>query len=232
MSRILRHVIEAPKIIVGEKHLDIHKEKEAQNHLMNIFPTVAVTTDPNGAKFLPIQEVFKIEQVFQEEKVKSNKAGYKSGYDAGLNKGLEEAQKVLRQFDTAINDIVSLREAVFEEARKEILQLVTKISEKVTFGAIKADPEITLKIISGVIDTLIDRSKLKIKVNPQHLPIVEQNIDNFLRESTAIKDIVIEADPRVKFGGCFIETPTGDIDARLDSQFEVIKDLLESDGGE
>jgi flagellar biosynthesis/type III secretory pathway protein FliH len=30
----------------------------------------------------------------------------------------------------------------------------------------------------------------------------------------------------VKYGGCFIETPTGDIDARLESQFEVISDAV------
>ena len=81
-------------------------------------------------------------------------------------------------------------------------------------------------MIRGVIDSLIDRSRLKIKVNPDHLPIVEQNIDRFLEGSTTIKELAIEPDPRVKHGGCFIETPTGDIDARLESQFDVIADTL------
>jgi flagellar biosynthesis/type III secretory pathway protein FliH len=55
---------------------------------------------------------------------------------------------------------------------------------------------------------------------------VEQNINRFLKGSTSIKEITIEPDLRVSYGGCFIETPTGDIDARLESQFEVIDEVL------
>ena len=72
------------------------------------------------------------------------------------------------------------------------------------------------------------RSRLKIKVNPNHHPIIEQNIDKFLSGSTTIKEITIVPDPRVRFGGCFIETPSGDIDARLESQFEVVEEVLVS----
>ena len=81
-------------------------------------------------------------------------------------------------------------------------------------------------MIGGVIDQLVDRTKLRVKVHPDHLPLVEQNMDRFLASSTVIKDLKFEADPRVRMGGCFIETPTGDIDARLSSQFEVIEDTL------
>jgi len=73
---------------------------------------------------------------------------------------------------------------------------------------------------------LLDRSRLKIRVNPNHLPLVEQNIETFMKGSAAIKEIEIAADPRVQYGGCFIETPRGDIDARLESQFEVIEDTI------
>ena len=59
--------------------------------------------------------------------------------------------------------------------------------------------------------------------------VIEQGIDRFLGGSTSIKELTVVPDPRVRFGGCFIETPTGDIDARLESQFEVIEDALRID---
>jgi flagellar assembly protein FliH len=77
-----------------------------------------------------------------------------------------------------------------------------------------------------MIDQLVDKSRLKIKVHPDHLPIMEQNIDRFLQNSTAIKELTFEADPRVRMGGCFIETPSGDIDARLESEFEIIENAI------
>jgi flagellar assembly protein FliH len=227
-SKIIRKPVSGSAIFIGERHLDFDVESKAEKHLGVLFPVVSVITDADGAKLIPVQEVFKMEEILKKELEKAHQEGYEQGYQAGLNKGLEEATKVSEQFDLAIKDAVGQREAILEEAREKVLELVIEISRKVTFDAIEVDPDTTLTMISGVIDTLIDRSRLKIKVNPDHHPIVEQNINRFLKNSTAIKEISIEPDPRVRYGGCFIETPTGDIDARLESQFEVLKEVLVS----
>ncbi len=224
--------MDAPSVFIGEKQLDSAIEARAEEKLSTLFPVVSVTTDANGARLIPIQEVFKMERVFADEVQKARQAGIQQGYQSGMQKGLEEAGKILKEFDRAIKDTVEQREALFEEARQEVLDLIVQISRKVTFDAVVADPEVTLEIINGVINTLVDRSKLKIKVNPDHLPIIEQNMNRFLKGSTSIKELSIEPDPRVNYGGCFIETPTGDIDARLESQFEVIEEALKRHEGQ
>lgn len=233
MSKIIRQSTPAPTVYIGEKHLDFEREELAESKLGSIFPLVSVVTDADGAKLIPIQEIFKIERVYKEEKLKARQSGHDEGYQTGLNQGRAEgraqAEKVLQQLDQAIKDAVQQRETLLSEAKEKILDLVIQISRKVTFDAITVDPETTLAMISGVIDTLIDRSKLKIKVNPDHLPIVEQNIERFMVGSATIKEISVEPDPRVCYGGCLIETPTGDIDARLESQFEVIEETILSD---
>ena len=224
--------MDAPSVFISEKQLDSAIEARAEEKLSTLFPVVSVTTDANGARLIPIQEVFKMERVFADEVQKARQAGIQQGYQSGMQKGLEEAGKILKEFDRAIKDTVEQREALFEEARQEVLDLIVQISRKVTFDAVVADPEVTLEIINGVINTLVDRSKLKIKVNPDHLPIIEQNMNRFLKGSTSIKELSIEPDPRVNYGGCFIETPTGDIDARLESQFEVIEEALKRHEGQ
>ena len=83
-----------------------------------------------------------------------------------------------------------------------------------------------MTMIEGVINTLTDRSRLKVKVNPEHLSIVERSLDRFLKDSAAVKEVSIEADPRVRYGGCLIETPAGDVDARLESQLDIIGEVL------
>lgn len=229
MSRLIRYAKDAPTVFVGERHLDHDRQNEAVQKIGTIFPLVSVTTDPDGARFIPIEEVFKIEAAFEEAKRQAHEQGRREGHEAGLQEGLAKAREVLKQFDGAIKDAVGQRATLLDEAKQQVLDLVLRISRKVTFDAIEADPEATLKLIAGVIDTLLDRSRLKIKVNPDHLPIVEQNIDTFLQGSATIKEIKIEPDPRVRYGGCFIETPTGDIDARVESQFEVIEEAILSD---
>jgi len=226
LSKIIRHCESAPKIYIGDKHLDFEKEARASERLAHFCPAVAVQTDPDGARLIPVLEVFKIEKTFEEEKEKARQRGYQDGHRDGLKQGRAEAEKVLKQLNQAIKSAIEQREALLDNARKNILQLVIQISRKVTFDAISADPEKTLTIINGVIENLIDRSHIKLKVHPDHLPLVEQNIDQFLKGSATIKEISIKPDPRVKYGGCFIETPTGDIDARLESQFKVIEETI------
>lgn len=230
MSSIIRHVRSAPTILIGEQQRDAVSEEKAEKRLGALFPMVTVMTAVDGSKLIPVDQVFKIEEVYQGELQKARREGFadghKRGHQEGLERGRDEARKVLSEFDTAIKDAVTQREVILQEAKQKILDLVMQISKKVTFDAIDIDREATAELIAGVIDTLVDRSRLKIKVHPDHLPIVEQNISRFLAHSTAIKELTIEPDPRVRYGGCFIETPNGDIDARLDSQFEVIAESI------
>jgi len=230
LSKIIRNTRLAPTIFVGEKTLDHDRQGEAAAQLARLFPLVMVKTDPDGARHIPIEEVGKMEVEYRQAQEEARQAGYESGFEAGKQEGLKKAKEVVRQFDAAIRDAIDRRTTMLEEARQGILKLVVQISRKVTFNAVEADPELTLKMISGVIDSLLDRSRLKIKVNPDHLPIVEQNIETFLQGSATIKEIKIEADPRVRYGGCFIETPTGDIDSRLESQFEIVEETIMADG--
>lgn len=217
--------------MIGERRRDSEAEEKAARSLGTLFPMVSVLTAPDGSRLIPIEEVLKIEQTYNDSLTRTaedaRQAGYEAGYREGLEKGRDEARKVLNDLNGAISDAVNQRQAMLEEAQRKILDLVVRISRKVTFDAIEADPETTAQMIAGVVGRLIDRSRLKIKVHPDHLAVVEQNIDRFLVGDADIKNITIEADPRVRHGGCFIETPNGDVDARLDSQFEVIEAALQ-----
>jgi flagellar biosynthesis/type III secretory pathway protein FliH len=230
LSRILRQVTDAPTVLIGERRHDPDFESQAECRLNDLFPIVAVETAMDGSKQIPIAEVFKIEEIHRQEKEDAyrsgNDTGYKDGYEEGKAEGLKEARKVLDQFDRAIKEVVEQRAAILEEARHKVLDLIVKISRKVTFDTIQIDQEATAEMISRVINQLIDKSRIKVKVHPDHLPLVEQSMDKFLSASSSIKELSIEPDPRVKYGGCFIETPTGDIDARVESQFEVIDGVI------
>lgn len=233
MSKVIRHTQPVSTVYIGEKHLDFEIVGLAEKKLNSLFPQVAIVTDADGAKLIPIQEILKIARTFEDQLGEVRQAGYDEGYRTGLNHGHAEGQtqtqQILRQFEQAIQDAVGQREALLKEAKRKILELVIQISRKVTFDAVSIDPNATLTMISGVIDTLVDRSRLKIKVNPEHYPTVEANIERFIKESPTLKEISVEPDPRVCYGGCFIETPTGDIDARVESQLEVIEETLLSD---
>ncbi len=189
-----------------------------------------IITTPEGKKQIPLQDILILQQRFQTELAAIEKdafeRGRQSGYEAGLDKGREEARKVVASLSGMLTDLTKQRHDLLSEAKENILNLVLKISEKLTFTAATLDPEITKSIITGAIDQLLDKSKIKIKVHPDHQAELEQHIDRFRGNDTAIKEFHIEPDPRVRVGGCFIETPVGDIDARLESMYDIIKQTI------
>lgn len=226
MSNIIRRVSGGEAIPIGERHHDADLELSAVERMSRFLPLVSFFTDHTGAKLIPIAEIFKVEEAFIQAQKQAEEQGYKRGLADGKDEGLKDARKVVGDLNRAVADAIGQREAMLNEARKKILSMVIQISRKVTYDAVRVDPESCLQIIDGVIDSLIDRSKLVIKVHPDHLPIVEQHINRFLENSTTIKELSIKADPRIHFGGCFVETPTGDIDARIESQIDVIEDAI------
>ncbi len=234
LSKLLTSPSIGNKVIIGEYRRDIETDRQSAKKVAGRFLGITIITTTEGKKLIPIQDLVRIEEQFQQEKEETDREAYErgriDGHKAGLSEGHREAQIVVNNFASVVKDIIGQRETLMEEARHRILELVIEISKKVTFNAARIDPEITAEIINGAINGLVDKSKIRVKVHPDHLPHIEQQIDRFKGDSTAIKELIIEPDTRVRFGGCFIETPSGDIDARVDSQMDIISESLIDDG--
>ena len=229
LSSIIRQARVDSSVFIGGRQLDSAAEAVAERKLGRLFPKVQYLNMPNGTKLISVLEVDRFADVLETDCEEARRSGYEEGRKAGNETGLAEARRVLQQFDQSITDAVSSRETMLEEAKQKILDLVIKISRKVTCDAVDIDREKTAAIIAGIINQLNDRSQLKILVHPEFVPIVEQNVRRYLTGSAMIKELIVEADPRVRLGGCFIQTPTGDIDARLESQFEIIESAILAD---
>lgn len=229
LSSIIRQARVASSVFIGERQLDAEAEIAAERKLGRLFPKVEYLIMPTGSKLISILEVDRFAEVLETEREAARRSGYEEGRKAGNEAGLAEARRVMQQFEHSIADAIRSRETMLEEAKQKILELVVRISRKVTCDAIDIDREKTAAVIAGIINQLTDRSRLKILVHPEFLPIVEQNMSRYLTGAAMIKELVIEADPRVRLGGCFIQTPAGDIDARLESQFEIIESAIMAD---
>lgn len=230
LSRVMTLPMGKSKVIIGEYLVDRDAEKEAEALIDSTHPGVMVLTTTDGKKQIPLQQLLMIENKYQAE-IKAAyhrglEEGRTAGYEKGSHDGREEARKVVASLTGLINDVTRQRQKLLTEAREHIFEMVIKISKKLSFEAAAINPEITMSIIAGAIEQLLDKSRINVKVNPDHLPEIEQHIDRYRGRDTAIKEISFEADPRVRAGGCFIETPSGDIDARMESMFEIIRQSL------
>ena len=82
MSKIIRNAANGPTVYIGEKQLDFESEAMAEKKLGGLFPMVAVLTDADGAKLIPIQEVYKIEREYQKGQQEANNSKQETAHSA------------------------------------------------------------------------------------------------------------------------------------------------------
>jgi flagellar biosynthesis/type III secretory pathway protein FliH len=233
LSNICSLPLAKTTVTVGGYNVDYDDERRAAGLAQEAYPELTVISTADGRKQIPLQQLLLLDHRLQVAVTVARNQGLEEGrqaaYAAGLQEGQKQARETVASLSGLLTDLVGQRETLLREAKDHILELVLKISRRLTFSAAAVDPEVTMAIIVGAIDHLLDKSTIKVKVHPRHLPAVEQQIERFRGSKTAIKELAIEADPRVRVGGCLIETPSGDIDARLESMHEIIGNALRSD---
>ena len=215
---------------VGGAQVDLQAERRAEAQVAEKYPQLSITVAPDGTRRMPLRQLLLLEQDFDRVGQSAYERGKQEGRQAGLAQGMaagqREARDVVASLSQMVADITAQRETILVEAKDLVLQLALKIAEKLTFGAAAINPGITFSVIEGVIGQLTDRSHITVKVHPDHLSILKEQIEKFGSCYSGVKDLRLEADPRVRHGGCFLETPAGAIDARLDSMYEVLRQAL------
>jgi flagellar biosynthesis/type III secretory pathway protein FliH len=230
LSKIIRYSSSGSAVVIGDRLRDVSYDESTVHQIQEQFPGVELTLSPDGDKVLSLLEASRVVQVHKDALDKVRRSAYDEGKHAGYEQGKTEQQKetqrVVQQFEDAIKQAVSQRRQLLEETRQQALELILKIARKVTFDAVQVDPSLTLKIIHGVIDQLIDKSNLTVRVNPAHLDTIKNDLGHFLPDSAEVMTIRLEPDARVKIGGCLIDTSSDSIDARIESQFLLIEQSL------
>ncbi len=137
----------------------------------------------------------------------------------------EGTDRALSEFELNLLEIREIREKVWRDAEQDLLRLSVRLAEKILGREIQNDAHAIASIVSTALQNARGLEKLTIRVNPQDLPVVEQELENF-KTSGRRAFLNFAADPRVASGGCLIESEVGTIDARLETQFRVLERAL------
>src|SRR5262249_45565217 len=150
------------------------------------------------------------EQRAHEVREEAYQEGYRAGF-AELNQRLLDAGE---RYDRAL-----------AEAESDILRLAVKIAEKIIGREIASDPATVADIAKTALGHAQRSQTLTIRANPADLPTL-QTCRNQLDQSAGARSLDLVADPDISTGGCVIETESGSIDARLETQLRVLEDSL------
>ncbi len=136
-----------------------------------------------------------------------------------IAEGVEEKLSEIREsFAETIDEISSLQKEITNRVEQDLVELSLEIAKKIVGREVTVDPEIALTLVKVSLKKLDDRTDAKIHLHPDDFAYVSKHRENLEFRGT----LELIEDKSISLGGCLIETETGDIDARIESQFEEI----------
>jgi len=175
---------------------------------------------------VPEADYKRLQERAQKEKEEAYKNGHADGYQMGLSKGMEEANRTTGVFNKLINDVKNNQEEIYQDAELEVIGLVIALTRKIITAKAEIDPEIVIGSVQKAVKLLLDKSSLHIKVSPEQIGFIRENLNRLYALDDSIQKIELEPDRRVGMGGCIVETESGNVDARIEKEFEHITDAL------
>ena len=152
--------------------------------------------------------------------------GFLEGKRVGFETGSNKAQRVIESLQRILEQLQNIRAEIHQELEKEVTHLALSIAKKIVCHEIKTTRE-TVACVAGEALARVDNpGKIKIKLNPDDLQFIQNTQSQFTQFLQNHDHIDFEAQDSIQSGGCLIETDRGDIDARIEKQFEAIEDAF------
>ena len=155
--------------------------------------------------------------------------------DRGFADGRREAEEsfggVCRTFSEAIIAVNGLRERIIRECEDDLLRLSILVAKQIIRQEISQDRKILAQFVTEATAGIADQNDIVICFNPEDCHLVTANRHLYLAGISDKVQITIKPDDTVSVGGCVVETQTGLVDARVETQLaEIFKRMMQERG--
>lgn len=213
-------VIKSSDVKVVEKVL--HGERPAG--AKSVFQTNPLIMDAQRNRGgLAHEQKAELEDKLRQAERESHDKGFAEGMNKGIALQKEEARCAIGAVTDLMAELTGLRQEIIEKTEQEIVRLAFAIAAKVIHQEVKQDNTVVASVLREAVRSVTDRDGMKVRLNPHDFRYIMEIKEDFLKEMDGVKNIVFEEDPGVKAGGVMVETIFGEVDARLEQQFNEIK---------
>jgi flagellar assembly protein FliH len=192
--------------------------------------SVGEPQDPGAAEeavdLLPDVEVVEAEHAppppdFEALKAAAWTEGFQQGYDEGLKLAAQEQQDTITRLSALLHDVAADNEEMVRGLETQVVELALAVAEKVIAREATVDPQIVLNVVRSALSEIHDATELRIHVNPDDIPLLEQRWQEMLPRSVAAHSELL-ADDLVQRGGVIVETRIGYVDSQLKTRINQV----------
>ncbi len=136
---------------------------------------------------------------------------------------IQEAYKWVRRIDQLMFELREHYSDAIDGFKNKLLDVAAVISEAIIDKEVKLDNNIILQQVKRAIEELDDDVIFKIHANPADIECLKTAQSSLTKNDAMFANTMLISDANVKQGGCILYTSAGTIDARINSQLEIIK---------
>lgn len=153
---------------------------------------------------------------------------YQKRFEQGLAEGREEGRaeysmKIMEMVMTQVDSLAGLEQQLTEVVISSIEKLI---------GSFDKD-DLAVRIVHKGLSAVRGEKRITVRVSPADEPAVRRELQAFLiSEDGSSGYLQVTADPNLKRSDCILETPLGVVNAGLNSQLQILKDVMRERVGE
>ena len=165
----------------------------------------------------------------------ANEQGLEEGRAAGREEGVRLAREELaHELEVAHQMAASLLEArhdLVASAEPAMLRLALDVARTVIAKEVEADPDVLKGTLTRAMLKAAGEERMRLRLHPDDVVRLGTYLDNLATRFSA-RGVDVVPDPAVGRGGVIVETRSGTVDARMETQVAKIEQSLLSVAGE
>lgn len=143
----------------------------------------------------------------------------------------EAAEAVAREQETAFREIVTLLRAEvtaqfethWKELELEAARLCVELAERIIRTKIAEDDSVVVRAVQEGLGRMMGARSVTIRVHPRSESALRSAVERLAAELPSGVTLEVNADPSVGTGGALLQSTSGEIDLRLESQLERLR---------
>lgn len=154
---------------------------------------------------------------------------FEEGRRDGVHAKEDEVRDAVARLDELHDSLKQMRRQVLIESEALVVDLMASMAHRVTGIQAEMDPMIVARVVRSALEHLSERSDLVIKVHEDDLQVARKFAAKWVERVAVDAVLRVETSDHVERGGCMIEGKEEYVDARLEEQFQVLRDALRTE---
>lgn len=164
----------------------------------------------------------------REIEEKAYAKGFARGERAGIESGNEKFESVVNSIKQGLSELKKIRQDIYLETEQEIVKLAMAIARKIVCNEISVNKDTVVNVVKDAVKQVEGNEKVKVKLSCKDFEFIKSEKPGIIDKITNIENAGFIMDESICDGGCIIETESGDIDSRIEKQFQAIEEAFEN----